>query len=111
MKMQSVAVCTGIKESKGDFEGKAFSSTTFHLHVDVAENGAGRSLGVVSRPFKFGDASEFEKWAHLKNSWPVTGLPCACVFDVVAGADNSTKLTLLEIRPATSTNAQEKKAA
>ena len=109
MKMQSVAVCTGIKESKGDFEGKAFSSTTFHLHVDVAENGSGRSLGVVSRPFKFGDASEFEKWVPLKAAWPATGLPCLATFDVVAGADNSSKLTLLDLRPAS--QAQEKKAA
>jgi hypothetical protein len=94
--------CTGIKESKGDFEGKAFSSTTFHLIVDVAENGAGRSLGAVSRPFKFGDASEFEKWAHLKNSWPDSGVQCDCDVDLVAGADNATKLVLKGIKPAPS---------
>jgi len=100
MKLNSVVLCTGIKESAGSFEGKAFSSTTFHLNVDVAENGAGRSLGMVSRPFKFGDATEFQKWEHLKNSWPVTGVMCDVVFDVVSGADNSTKLMLLEIKPA-----------
>lgn len=99
MKFTNVALCTGIKESKGDFEGKAFSSTTFHLIVDVAENGAGRSLGSVTRPFKFGDASEFDKWSHLSKSWPVGGVPCACDFEVVAGADNSSKLVLLGIKP------------
>src|ERR1035437_3630099 len=103
MKMNSTALCTGIKESKGEFEGKAFSSTTFHMIVDVADNGAGRSIGAVTRPMKFGDASEFEKWAHLKNSWPVTGVPVACVFDVVAGADNATKLVLIDIKPANET--------
>lgn len=97
MKFKNVALCTGIKESKGSFEGKDFSSTTFHLIVDVAENGAGRSIGAVTRPFKFGDASQFEKWAHLANSWPVGGLQCACEFEVVAGADNSSKLVLLGI--------------
>ncbi len=106
MKFTNVALCTGIKESKGEFEGKAFSSTTFHLNVDVAENGAGRSLGSVTRPFKFGDASEFEKWAHLGKSWPVGGLPCQCDFEVVAGAENSSKLVLLGIRPAASTVAK-----
>lgn len=106
MKFTNVALCTGIKESKGEFEGKAFSSTTFHLNVDVAENGAGRSLGSVTRPFKFGDASEFEKWAHLGKSWPVGGLRCECDFEVVAGAENSSKLVLLGIRPAPSATAK-----
>ena len=102
MKMKSMVLCTGIKESAGVFEEtkKAFSSTTFHLIVDVAENGAGRSIGSVSRPFKFGDATEFEKWAKLKDKWPVGGLVCDCEFDLVAGAENTTKLTLLSIVPA-----------
>ena len=100
MRMQSKAICTGIKESKGTFEGKPFSSTTFHLSVDVAGNTAGRSIGQVTRPFKFGDASEFEKWTHLEKSWPASGLVMDCGFDVVSGADNTTKLTLVEIKPA-----------
>lgn len=98
MKFTNKAICTGIKESKGEIEGKKFSSTTFHLSVDLAENGAGRSLGVVTRPFKFGDADEFEKWAHLSKSWPVGGLMCECDFEVVAGAENASKLVLLGIR-------------
>jgi hypothetical protein len=97
MKLQ--LLCTGIKESKGEFEGKPFSSTTFHLIVDVAENGAGRSLGAVTRPFKFGDASEFDKWAHLSKSWPANGVQCDCDVDLVAGADNATKLVLKGIKP------------
>jgi len=99
MKFSNKALCTGIKESKGDFEGKAFSSTTFHLIVDVAENGSGRSIGAVTRPFKFGDANEFEKWAHMGKAWPVGGLVCDCDFEVVAGSDNSSKLVLLGIKP------------
>jgi len=97
MKMQSNVVCHAIKESKGTFEGKAFSSTTFHLSVDMAENTSGRSIGSVTRPFKLGDASEFDKWAHLAKTWPDSGLPCLATFDVVAGADNSSKLTLLAL--------------
>lgn len=102
MKFSNTALCTGIKESKGEFEGRAFSSTTFHLIVDVAENGAGRSLGSVTRPFKFGDASEFDKWAHLSKSWPLGGVPCACEFEVVASIENTSKLVLLGIKPVTS---------
>ena len=100
MKFKQSALCTGIKESKGEIEGKSFSSTTFHLNVDLAENGAGRSIGVVSRPFKFGDASEFDKWSKLSASWPVGGLMCECDFEVVAAADNKSGLRLLGIRPA-----------
>lgn len=100
MKFQNTALCTGIKESQGNFEGRAFSSTTFHLIVDVAESSSGRSIGQVTRPFKFGDASEFEKWAHLAKSWPVGGLPVLCEFEVVAGAENTSSLKLLSIKPA-----------
>jgi len=102
MKLNSQVICTGIKESKGEYEGRAFSSTTFHLIVDVADNSAGRSIGAVTRPFKMGDADEFQKWQHLDKSWPATGLLCDCVFDVVAGAGNDSKLTLLSIKPAPS---------
>jgi hypothetical protein len=101
MKFTNEAICTAIKESKGEIEGKAFSSTTFHLNVDLAENGAGRSIGTVTRPFKFGDASEFDKWAHLSKSWPPGGIRVVCDFEVVAAADNKSTLTLLGIKPAT----------
>lgn len=100
MKMTSQAVLHGIKSSKGDYEGRGYDSTTFHLSVDMGSSSNGESIGVVTRPFKFGDSSEFQKWAHLKSKWPMGGVLCECEFDVVAGADNSTKLTLLGIRPA-----------
>lgn len=109
MKFTNNAICTAIKESKGEIEGRGFSSTTFHLNVDLAENGAGRSIGTVTRPFKFGDAGEFDKWAHLAKSWPVGGIAVVCDFEVVAAADNKSTLTLLGIRPAPA--AQQPKAA
>ena len=100
MRMQSQAVLHGIKSSKGEIEGRGFDSTTFHLSVDIASSQSGDSIGVVTRPFKFGDSTEFQKWAHLKDKWPLGGILCDCEFDVVAGADNSVKLTLLGINPA-----------
>jgi hypothetical protein len=99
MKMNSTVRCIGIKESAGEMEGKKFSSTKFHLIVDVAENSAGRSIGNESRPFTCGDATEFSKWENQKAAWPETGIYVDCVFDVVAAADGKTKLTLLEIKP------------
>lgn len=99
MKFQNQVICTGIKESVGEYEGRKFSSTTFHLIVDVAENSSGRSIGAVTRPFKMGDATEFEKWAHLEKSWPVMGLVCTAEFDVVAAQGTESKLTLLSLKP------------
>jgi hypothetical protein len=106
MKFKNTAICTAIKESKGEIEGKAFSSTTFHLNVDLAENSAGRSIGTVTRPFKFGDASEFDKWAHLSRSWPAGGIQVECEFEVIAAADNKSTLTLLGIKPAATAQAK-----
>lgn len=100
MKMASKAVLHGIKSSKGTLnDGKGFDSTTFHLSVDIGESSFGESMGIETRPFKFGTSDEFKKWAHLKNSFPLGGVPVDCEFDVVAGADNKVKLTLLAIRP------------
>ena len=105
MKMTSQAVLHGIKQSKGEYEGRPYDSTTYHLSVDIGQSASGESIGVVTRPFKLGDSTEFQKWAHLKNSWPLGGVMCDCEFDIVAGADNTTKLTLLGIRPASAAKA------
>ena len=59
MKFETTAIVHGVKESKGSIEGRAYSSTTFHIEVDLQENSSGRSIGTVTRPFKFGSADEF----------------------------------------------------
>ncbi|MNV41056.1 hypothetical protein D3C71_1326810 [compost metagenome] len=65
--------------------------------MDLKENGAGRSLGRVTRPFKIGDAKEFDKWAHLGASFPITA---NAVFEMEATREDGTKLSLVEITPA-----------
>jgi hypothetical protein len=95
MRMKSHVVLHGIKESKGEYEGRAFSSTTFHLEVDLGQNNAGRSIGRVTRPFKLGDASEFDKWAHNAAALP---LHCEAVFELEAGKEDA-KLKLVELVP------------
>lgn len=96
MRMQTEVIVHAVKESKGEVEGRPFSSTTFHCEVDLKENSVGRSIGRVTRPFKLGDASEFDKWAHLGNS-----LPCKAqaTFEMEASRDDGAKLTLVEIVP------------
>jgi uncharacterized protein with von Willebrand factor type A (vWA) domain len=96
MKFPSEVIVHAVKESQGEFQGRAFSSCTFHCEVDLKENGAGRSIGRVTRPFKLGDAKEFDKWAHLGNSLPIKA---NAVFEMVATKEDGAKLTLVEIKP------------
>lgn len=100
MRFNAQAVLTGIKSSKGQIEnGPKFDSTTFHLQVDLAESTMGETIGRVTRPFKCGDSTEITKWAPYKKAWPVAGVPVDCVFEMAAGAQDSSKLILVEIKP------------
>ena len=101
MKMQSTALLLGIESSKGEFEGTKYDSTKFHLSVDLGKKSNGKTMGLVTRPFKFGDSTEIEKWAHLgAHMGAGKPIPVKCDFDVVASGDD-VKLTLLGIEPAT----------
>ncbi|WP_367068614.1 hypothetical protein [Oryzisolibacter sp. LB2S] len=96
MQFKSEVIIHGIKESKGSIEGREFSSTTFHCEVDLAENSAGRSIGRATRPFKLGDAKEFDKWSHLGDSLPIKAI---ATFEMAAAAQDGTKMVLVDIRP------------
>jgi hypothetical protein len=100
MKANMNAVLYGVESGKGDFEGVAYDSTTFHLSVDLGKKSNGKTVGVVSRPFKMGDSTEVDKWLHLGPAMPSGRVPVVCEFDVVATKDGS-KLVLLGITPAT----------
>ena len=65
MKMSSTALLLGIESSKGQFENTAYDSTKFHLSVDLGQKSNGKTIGLVTRPFKFGTSAEIENWAHL----------------------------------------------
>ncbi|CAH0352811.1 hypothetical protein [Aquabacterium sp. CECT 9606] len=104
MRFESEVIVHAVKESAGEYEGRAFSSCTFHCEVDLKENNAGRSIGRVTRPFKLGDAKEFDKWAHLGASLPIKA---KAVFDMEATKDDGAKLVLVDIKPV----AQASKAA
>lgn len=97
-------ICHGIKQSEVEIDGKHFSSTTFFLPAELVENSAGKTLGSVTVGYKFGDAKEFDKWAHLSNSWPESGMPVTVQFEHVAGRDargkDTGKLQLIAIVPA-----------
>ena len=96
MRIKSESTLYGIKASKGNFEGRAFDSCTFHLDADLASNTSGEAIGISTRPFKFGGADEFNKWKHLSQSLPIK---VQVEFDVVAAAENKTTLTVVAIKP------------
>lgn len=96
MQFNSEVIVHAVKESVGEMEGRAFSSTTFHCEVDLKENGAGRSIGHVTRPFKLGDHKEFDKWAHLGNSLPIKA---KAVFEMSAAKEDKSVLILVSIAP------------
>lgn len=96
MQFKSEVIIHGVKESKGSIDGREFSSTTFHCEVDLAENSAGRSIGRATRPFKLGDAKEFDKWAHLGGALPLKAI---ATFEMAAAAQDGTKMVLVDIRP------------
>ena len=107
MKMQSTSTLFGIKASEGEMEGTKYSSTTFYLPADFASTTNTKAMGAVTVPYKFGDASEFQKWAHLEKSFPASGIPVNCEFDVIVGKDaqgkDSAKLVLVGIKPTPTT--------
>lgn len=99
MKMKTEMRCMGIKASAGEMDGVKMSSCTFHMRADVAGNGWGDAVGGCTVKMKHGDATEFEKWKHLKASWPDAGVVLPCVVDFAAGSDGKPVLTLVEVSP------------
>lgn len=105
MQFDTEVVVYAVKESQGEIEGRKYSSCTFHCTVDLKENSAGRSIGVVTRPFRLGDATEFDKWAHLGNSLPVKA---KATFELAAAKEDGTNLKLVAIRPVANSSAADK---
>lgn len=89
-----------IKESAGEYEGKSFSSCTFHCEVDIKENGTGRAMGRVTRPFKLPDATLFDKWLPYSARLAAGPIACVGIFELVPVRDDKTELKLIDLRPA-----------
>lgn len=102
MQFTQEVIVHGLKASKGTFEGRGFDSTTFHVEADLKANAAGKSLGRVTTPMKFGDSSELDKWEHLAKNFP---LKAQATFEVQANGKGETNLVLLGIKPAPQTKA------
>ena len=102
MQFNQEVIVHGMKASKGTFEGRAFDSTTFHVEADLKANGAGKSLGRVTTPMKFGDSTELDKWEHLAKHFPIKA---QATFEVQANGKGESSLVLVGIKPAAQTKA------
>ncbi|MFT4241447.1 MAG: hypothetical protein QM569_04100 [Acidovorax sp.] len=107
MRFNSEVIVHGIKASKGVMEtaegSRPYDSTTFHCEVDIAESSSGPSIGKATRPFKCGNATEFDKWAHLGNSLPIKAM---AVFEMATSGEG-TKMVMVEIKPIEQAKAQK----
>lgn len=103
MRMNSQSTLYGIKASEGQVEDNKFSSTTFYLPADLAANASSKTMGIVTVPYKMGDASEYKKWEHLEKSFPPGGIKVDVEFEIVAGKDaqgrDAAKVVLASIKP------------
>lgn len=100
MRFEAQAVLHGLNSSKGEFEGRPYDSTTFHLAVELPERATGEKMGNVTRPFKLGTSEELQKWKGYKDKWPANGVNVSCIFEMVAGVGNESKMILVDVRPA-----------
>ena len=101
--MKAQSVLHAVKASEGDFEGRKFSSTTFYLPASFGASSNGKSIGNVTVPYKFGDASEFTKWEKMGPNWPASGVPVEVDFEITVGRDaqgrDAPKIQLVGIKP------------
>jgi hypothetical protein len=65
MKFKQTLTITGMKASKGEFEGTSFDSTKVYAMTDMDES-KGNAKGFATVEYGFAKADEFEKFKALK---------------------------------------------
>lgn len=100
MRMQSEIVVTGMKASKGDYEGTAYDSTKVYALVEMDTKGD-KAMGQATAVFSFGTSDVFEKFRHLKGSMP---FKATADFDIVTNG-REVKQILVDLKPVDSKKA------
>lgn len=83
---------TGIKRSKGNFEGVDYDSTKFYISTDL-DDSKGNSKGTATTEYSFGKSDEYDKWSHL--TFPFQAL---AEMELVTSG-KVTKVSLVALRP------------
>jgi len=87
MKFQSEVTVTGMKPSKGDFEGTLYDSTKVYIEMELSPG-----KGSASVEYSFGKSDEFAKYQHL----PFPFVAVADMEIVTSGKTQKTVLTALK---------------
>ena len=92
MRFNAQVVVTGIKRSKGEFEGAKYDSTKFYIQTDL-DDSKGNSRGMATVEYSMGDSEEYA--AYEKLPLPFTA---NAVFNQVT-TGKVTKITLESLSP------------
>lgn len=92
MKINQQLTVTGMKASKGDFEGIVFDSTKVYAMTDMDES-KGNAKGFATVEYSFAKADEFDKFKHL--TFP---FKADCEMEFVTSG-KAQKMILLSVKP------------
>lgn len=92
MKMDKQLTITGMKASKGEYEGVGFDSTKVYAMTDMDET-KGNAKGFATVEYVFNKSDEYEKFKHL--SFP---FKADCELDFVTNGKVQ-KMILVGIKP------------
>lgn len=92
MKINQLLTITGMKASKGEFEGSAYDSTKVYAMTDMDET-KGNAKGFATVEYSFKKADEFEKFKHLPFPFKAD-----CEMEFVTSG-KAQKMILLSIKP------------
>jgi hypothetical protein len=92
MRINQQMTITGMKASKGDFEGTVYDSTKVYAMTDMDES-KGNAKGFATIEYGFAKADEFEKYKHL--TFP---FKADCEMEFVTNG-KSQKMVLLSVKP------------
>ncbi len=94
MKMQSEITVTGMKASKGDYEGTAYDSTKVYALVEMDTKGD-KAMGQATAVFNFGTSDAYEQFRHLKGAMPFRAM---ADFEIVTNG-REVKQVLIGLKP------------
>lgn len=95
MKLNQQLTITGMKGSKGEYEGAGYDSTKVYAMTDMDET-KGNAKGFATVEYSFGKSDEYEKYKHL--TFP---FKADCEMEFVTSG-KAQKMILLSVKPVAS---------
>lgn len=92
MKFTNDVFVTGIKQFKGEVDGKSYDSFKVFVQIQLDES-KGTAKGYATEEFNAGTSAEFDKWKHLP--FPVKA---QADFEMVTTGKLS-KMLIVSVRP------------